>query len=221
MRGANRTCLLVDLKVEFGRAKSTDGATEIILADVIDNDSWRIWPAGDQALMLDKQIYRNIATPSASDLDVVKSKYEEVAERVGRFSKRGGGFVSHHHGFVVRQAHADKIAKALNTFGRPIAPSERRLGAQDPDLSRCKKSSKSTTCSGALSYITIAGRSNALSAFVDAATANPVIACPVLGSTWGGMEVISSLALPGRGREHGRARARKRCARRCENPRRR
>src|SRR5579872_873190 len=37
--------LLVDLKVEFGRAKAPNGGTEIVLADVIDNDSWRIWPA--------------------------------------------------------------------------------------------------------------------------------------------------------------------------------
>src|SRR5579864_2253696 len=85
--------LLVDLKVEFGRAPAANGGTEILLADVIDNDSWRIWPAGDQTQMLDKQIYRNLASPDASDLDSIKSKYEEVAERVGRFMERNNGFV--------------------------------------------------------------------------------------------------------------------------------
>jgi len=45
-------------------------------------------------------------------------------------------------------------------------------------------------------YITIAGRSNALSAFVDAATANPVIACPPVGEKFGGMDILSSLSLP-------------------------
>jgi 5-(carboxyamino)imidazole ribonucleotide mutase len=49
---------------------------------------------------------------------------------------------------------------------------------------------------GRVVYITLAGRSNALSAFVDAATANPVIACPVIGTGWAGMEVLSSLHLP-------------------------
>ncbi len=187
--------LLVDLQVEFGRAKTAEGGTEIVLADVIDNDSWRIWPAGDQALMLDKQIYRNIATPSASDLDSVKSQYEEVAERVAQFSKRGGGFVGIIMGSTADSAHADKIAKALGNFGVPVR--RHVASAHKTPLYALQKVQQIDNMLGRAVYITIAGRSNALSAFVDAATANPVIACPVLGSTWGGMEVVSSLALPG------------------------
>jgi phosphoribosylaminoimidazole carboxylase / phosphoribosylaminoimidazole-succinocarboxamide synthase len=187
--------LLVDLKVEFGRAKKEDGGTEILLADVIDNDSWRIWPAGDQALMLDKQIYRNIATPSASDLDNVRAKYEEVAERVAAFAKRSGGFVGIIMGSRSDASHVDRIEEALQSFA---VPTRRHIAsAHKTPIFALQKVQQLDNMLGKVVYITTAGRSNALSAFVDAATANPVIASPVIGSTWAGMEVVSSLALPG------------------------
>lgn len=42
-------------------------------------------------------------------------------------------------------------------------------------------------------YITVAGRSNALSAFVDANTTKPVIACPPYSEKFGGADIYSSL----------------------------
>lgn len=45
-------------------------------------------------------------------------------------------------------------------------------------------------------YITVAGRSNALSAFVDAATTKPVIACPPYSDKYGGTDIYSSLRVP-------------------------
>ncbi len=49
---------------------------------------------------------------------------------------------------------------------------------------------------GPLVYITIAGRSNALSAVVDANTRYPVIACPLYSDRFSGMDILSSLRLP-------------------------
>ena len=49
---------------------------------------------------------------------------------------------------------------------------------------------------GPLVYITIAGRSNALSAVVDANTRYPVIACPPYSDRFAGMDLLSSLRLP-------------------------
>lgn len=48
----------------------------------------------------------------------------------------------------------------------------------------------------AVVYITVAGRSNALSGVIDANTANPVIACPPYSEKYAGMDVISSLRMP-------------------------
>lgn len=45
-------------------------------------------------------------------------------------------------------------------------------------------------------YITIAGRSNALSGFVDAAVSAPVIACPPYSERFGGADIYSSLRMP-------------------------
>jgi phosphoribosylaminoimidazole carboxylase PurE protein len=46
-------------------------------------------------------------------------------------------------------------------------------------------------------YITVAGRSNALSGVVDANTRNPVIACPPYSDRFGGMDLLSSVRMPG------------------------
>ena len=45
-------------------------------------------------------------------------------------------------------------------------------------------------------YITVAGRSNALSAFVDANSSKPVIACPPYTEKYGGADIFSSLRVP-------------------------
>ncbi|MGC9467662.1 MAG: AIR carboxylase family protein [Anaerolineae bacterium] len=45
-------------------------------------------------------------------------------------------------------------------------------------------------------YITVAGRSNALSGMVDAAVTAPVIACPPYSETFGGADLYSSLRTP-------------------------
>jgi 5-(carboxyamino)imidazole ribonucleotide mutase len=45
-------------------------------------------------------------------------------------------------------------------------------------------------------FITVAGRSNALSGFVDANTTSPVIACPPYSSKFSGMDILSSLRMP-------------------------
>jgi phosphoribosylaminoimidazole carboxylase/phosphoribosylaminoimidazole-succinocarboxamide synthase len=64
---------LVDLKVEFG----SDAKGNLLLADVIDNDSWRVLEGG---AYIDKQVYRE-----GGALDEVAAKYRHVAEVTGHF----------------------------------------------------------------------------------------------------------------------------------------
>lgn len=45
-------------------------------------------------------------------------------------------------------------------------------------------------------YITVAGRSNALSGFTDGTVSEPVIACPPTSDTFGGADIFSSLRMP-------------------------
>lgn len=45
-------------------------------------------------------------------------------------------------------------------------------------------------------YVTIAGRSNALSGFVDGTILSPVVACPPKSEAFGGADIFSSLRMP-------------------------
>ncbi len=45
-------------------------------------------------------------------------------------------------------------------------------------------------------FVTVAGRSNALSGFVDANTPNPVIASPPISDKFAGMDILSSINMP-------------------------
>lgn len=45
-------------------------------------------------------------------------------------------------------------------------------------------------------FITVAGRSNALSGFTDSQTYCPVIACPPVSDSYGGSDIFSSLRMP-------------------------
>ena len=52
------------------------------------------------------------------------------------------------------------------------------------------------TSEGRKVYITVAGRSNALSGLVDANTQYPVIVCPPQSESFGGADIYSSLRMP-------------------------
>ena len=72
---------LVDIKFELG-FRTKDNL--LVLSDVVDNDSWRIWPGGNPSNQLDKQSFRD-----GEDLSNVANKYQLVTELTKEFFDAG------------------------------------------------------------------------------------------------------------------------------------
>jgi phosphoribosylaminoimidazole carboxylase PurE protein len=87
-----------------------------------------------------------------------------------------------------------KIADALNGFGIPWemrVASAHKVPRYVLDMLASYEADPRPKV-----YITIAGRSNALSGLVDAQVSAPVIACPPYSDKFGGGDIYSSLRMP-------------------------
>ena len=90
--------------------------------------------------------------------------------------------------------HAQKIVKALDAFG---IPSEIRVASAHKTLEHLiVVLDEYESRDEARVYITVAGRSNALSGAVDARVSAPVIACPPYSDSFGGADIFSSIRTP-------------------------
>ncbi len=91
-------------------------------------------------------------------------------------------------------AHCAKIAAALDGFD---IEHESRIGSAHKTPAHVAAMLAEYESSGRpLVYITAAGRSNALSGFVDGAVNAPVLACPPHSDTFGGADLFSSVRMP-------------------------
>ncbi len=86
-----------------------------------------------------------------------------------------------------------EIAKALGKLG--IESTLRIASAHKVPL-KVLEIIKEYESSEDVVFITVAGRSNALSGFVDAHTVKPVIACPPYSDKFAGADIFSSLRMP-------------------------
>jgi phosphoribosylaminoimidazole-succinocarboxamide synthase len=168
--------LLVDLKIEFGRLASGEGKDSLVVADVVDNDAWRIWPQGREDLMLDKQIYRNLGEVTQNDLDTVRANYEQVAAMVGAFPVMRPGMAAIMADGPAHLERAADVARSLANFGLPtarhIVSSTRTPGyvlqlvAQlDATFSR-------------LIFVSVGADEGGLAGMIEYATATPVVRAP-------------------------------------------
>lgn len=196
---------LIDMKIEFGVAV-IDGKSQIVVADVIDNDSWRLWPNGEKRLMLDKQVYRNMDNSSIDSdaLNLVKENFKIVAERTtalfaGLVPKQGkfSPTVAIITGSPTDAGYAHKIREALQKkYGVPHVDvhcsSAHKATASTLDLAA--RVQQWTSCKA---IIAIAGMSNGLGPVLAANVPIPVISAPPAEdlSTLGA-DVWSSLRIP-------------------------
>lgn len=91
-------------------------------------------------------------------------------------------------------AHCQKIAEAARGFGLEV---DLRVGSAHKTPQHVLRMLREYEADARQKvYITVAGRSNALSGFVDGAVAAPVIACPPPGESFGSADIYSSLRMP-------------------------
>jgi 5-(carboxyamino)imidazole ribonucleotide mutase/phosphoribosylaminoimidazole-succinocarboxamide synthase len=90
--------------------------------------------------------------------------------------------------------HAGQIAEAATRFGLDV---ELHIGSAHKTAGHVLGMLKEYEANPRPKvYITIAGRSNALSGFTDGCVSAPVIACPPYSEKFGGADIYSSLHMP-------------------------
>ncbi len=168
--------LLVDMKIEFGRVVSGENKGQLVVADVIDNDAWRVWPQGREELMLDKQMYRNLPTVTPEDLAKIKANYEQVAEIAGTFPLMRPGMVAIVADGPEFTDRAAEIANAVGAFG---LPSVRHIASatRTPGYVLQLVTQIDATFARAL-IVTVGSGDGALANMIEFASATPVVRAP-------------------------------------------
>jgi len=182
------------MKVEFGVDLVTK---EILLADGIDADSWRLWPSGDRRLMKDKQVYRELKEVTSEALNVVKDNFIWIAEKVQLLSRSPqacGGRVVVLMGSCADSEIGIKIRERCAALG--LGCELRVTSAHKGPDTTLKIVAEYESDGLPTVFIAVAGRSNGLGPTVAGNTTWPVINCPPAAADWGAQDVWSSLRLP-------------------------
>jgi phosphoribosylaminoimidazole carboxylase/phosphoribosylaminoimidazole-succinocarboxamide synthase len=175
-------CRLIDFKIEFG----IDSLGRLFVADVIDNDSWRVRDAQWQELS--KQLFRDCV-----DMEVIADKYALVAALVQKFVVPRQALV------VWRGSEKDVFPGVMLAAGiemRQITLSGHKATAAC--LEKLEELLANYPDGGVI--ITTVGMSNGLGPMLAARTSWPVIAVPNTAKerphdVWSSLEVPSDVPL--------------------------
>lgn len=187
---STKNCALIDMKIEFG----VDESGEILLADVIDSDSWRLWPDNDKRLMVDKQVYRNLTTVTQSDLETVKRNFIWIQDHLETILPANDHLVVILMGSASDEEHCKKIAKHCHDLGLNVELRVTSAHKGTGETIKILADYESTIRN--LVFIAVAGRSNGLGPVLSGNTSYPVINCPPLKPDNMNIDVWSSLNVP-------------------------
>jgi phosphoribosylaminoimidazole-succinocarboxamide synthase len=167
-----RDVLLVDLKIEFGRLAGGENEGQLVIADVIDNDSWRIWPQGREELMLDKQIYRNLQAVDDPALEQVKASYERVADMVGSFPLMRSGMAAVVADSAGQVERANEVVRVLGQLGLPTV---RHVASASATPGFVMQLAQQLEASFARLILIAVGENDLLRSMLDSISAAPVL----------------------------------------------
>ncbi|KAL6255918.1 hypothetical protein P5V15_013158 [Pogonomyrmex californicus] len=187
---AVRNSSLIDMKIEFG----IDSDGEILLADIIDSDSWRLWPSGDKKQMKDKQVYRDLSNVTQQNLETVKCNFKWVEEQLDYIIETPKPLVVILMGSPSDKAHCQEIAKHAATFGLNLQL--RVCSAHKGTEETLNILAEYEGTGENVVLIAVAGRSNGLGPVLSGNSVLPVINCPPLKSDNIERSIWSSLDVP-------------------------
>jgi phosphoribosylaminoimidazole-succinocarboxamide synthase len=167
-----RDVLLVDLKIEFGRLAGGENQGQLAIADVIDNDSWRIWPQGREELMLDKQMYRNLESVDDQALETVKRAYERVADFVGTFPVMRPGMAAVIADSPAQVERANEVVTMLGQLGLPTV---RHVASPSSTPGYVLQLAQQLEASFARLILIAVGENGMLHSMLDATSSAPVL----------------------------------------------
>ncbi|XP_043504745.1 multifunctional protein ADE2 [Polistes fuscatus] len=187
---ATRDCSLIDMKIEFG----VDMSGNIVVSDVIDSDSWRLWPSGDKRLMKDKQVYRNLSHVTKADLDLIKCNFEWVAAQLDHLIISPISLVVILMGSPSDKEHCEKIAYYAEKLG--LIAEIRVCSAHKSTQETLRVVAEYEGCWEKVVFIAVAGRSNGLGPVLSGNTTFPVINCPPFKPENISQDIWSSINVP-------------------------